>query len=357
IALLLPAIQAAREAARRTQCANNFRQAALALHNYHDVYTSFPARVNWWQTKKASGNWGPMFPLLPFIEQLAAYDQIKIDIRTNPNFACSSSSPVFQTLVIATVICPSDGPARIVDSANGTDDLTSGTNIMFSMADIACINQDMGNTQSGTGAGSTIPPSPVGLFETSQIVSRALFGENYWHSMAAVTDGTSNTVMLGEAAASPEVRTGTAPNVLRGGATVQTAIFNLPNLQAGECMKVQVGPNEIQNPARSLRGRRWGDGRAAFIGFNTILPPNAPSCYRDTSTFQNWGIYSASSYHPGGANVALADGSGRFIYDAIDCGDYNAAHQVATYLSSPSPYGVWGALGTINGSESKPVPQ
>ena len=353
IALLLPAIQAAREAARRMSCANNFKQAALALHNYHDVYNSFPARRNWWECKKDGTNWGPTFSILPFMEQSAAYDQIKLDLRSTPNLPDSSCSSAFRTLVIVTLICPSDGPARIVDG-NPTN-LTSGTNIMFSMADVAVQNNEPATQINGA---TNVDNGE--WYDAIQLRSRALFGENTWHSLAANSDGTSNTVMLGESAASPEVVAGTAPSVLRGGVAFRNEIGDSGtfSLRAGQCMSMQAGPNEIKEPRRGLRGRRWADGRAAFIGFNTILPPNSPSCYRDNgSTFDQWGLFSASSYHPGGANVALVDGSGRFIYDAIDCGDYNTSYRPKTYFSGESPYGVWGALGSINGNESKSVPQ
>ena len=82
-----------------------------------------------------------------------------------------------------------------------------------------------------------------------------------------------------------------------------------------------------------------------FTGFATVLPPNSPSCVGDSP---GWGIFSASSRHPNGVNVLFADGSIHFISQTIDAGNSRAAQVFA----GPSPYGVWGALGTINGGET-----
>jgi prepilin-type N-terminal cleavage/methylation domain-containing protein/prepilin-type processing-associated H-X9-DG protein len=349
IALLLPAVQAAREAARRMQCANHMKQFVLALHNYHDVNNSFPARHNYHQCQNI--NWGGTFPLLPFMEQSAPYDTIRATSGSNiPD--SSFNATVFATLVISTLICPSDGQAKIIDG-NPTN-LTSGTNIMFSMADVAVHNNYV-----STAANPALPlPNNGSWYDAIQVISRTLFGENVWHSMTADIDGTSNTVAISEAAASPEVVYGTAPAILRGGVAYQTNIGSSTSdgIHAGKCMEMRNGSNEINSPRRSLRGRRWADGRAAFIGFNTILPPNSPSCYRSNSSstglFDLWGIFSATSYHSGGVNIALVDGSGRFISDTIYCGNYNTDQKTKVYLSSESPFGIWGALGSINGGES-----
>ncbi|MBQ3822503.1 MAG: DUF1559 domain-containing protein, partial [Thermoguttaceae bacterium] len=102
-------------------------------------------------------------------------------------------------------------------------------------------------------------------------------------------------------------------------------------------------------------------------GFQTILPPNSPSArnYSSGNGQAGWGygICSAQSNHSGGVNAAMVDGSVRFISDTIDCGDMDADVNGSAYatmsashgkeFAGKSPFGVWGALGTIDGGESR----
>ena len=101
----------------------------------------------------------------------------------------------------------------------------------------------------------------------------------------------------------------------------------------------------------NLRGGHYTAGGTGATGFNTILPPNGPSCDLGNARWKGFvngrGIYSAGSYHPGIVQVVLGDGSVRPINDTIDAGDQNATNPI----SGQSPYGVWGALGTRGGGE------
>jgi len=102
------------------------------------------------------------------------------------------------------------------------------------------------------------------------------------------------------------------------------------------------------------RARRWADGHAHESSVTTVLPPNSPSCRR--SGDEHDAAYSAASYHQGGAHVLMCDGAVRFITDSIDTGDLNQAPVAYaggfTAIGSKSPYGLWGALGTIKSKES-----
>jgi prepilin-type processing-associated H-X9-DG protein len=95
------------------------------------------------------------------------------------------------------------------------------------------------------------------------------------------------------------------------------------------------------------RGSRWARGTVEYTGFNTILPPNSPSC--QTGIFGSNGIFSSTSRHPGGVQVLLCDSSVRFISQNINTGNL-AARDLLTE-EGRSPYGVWGALGSIAGDE------
>ena len=98
-------------------------------------------------------------------------------------------------------------------------------------------------------------------------------------------------------------------------------------------------------------GYRWGDGAAFFHGMNTILPPNTAVClignprWQDGGGHYGPGIWTATSRHPTGVQVAMADGSVHFVIDTIDTGDLSVVAPSST-ASGPSPYGIWGALGT-----------
>jgi len=95
------------------------------------------------------------------------------------------------------------------------------------------------------------------------------------------------------------------------------------------------------------RGSRWGRGTVEYVGFNTILPPNSPSC--QSAIFNSNGIFSATSRHPGGVQVVMCDAAVRFISNNINSG--NLAARDLLNEEGGSPYGVWGALGSIAGDE------
>jgi hypothetical protein len=88
-----------------------------------------------------------------------------------------------------------------------------------------------------------------------------------------------------------------------------------------------------------------------MIGFCTIFPPNSPSCIRDQD-LGSWGIYSATSEHSGGINGVLVDDSVRFFSNTINCGNLSIKSKPKEYFANTSPFGVWGALGSLSGGES-----
>jgi hypothetical protein len=102
-----------------------------------------------------------------------------------------------------------------------------------------------------------------------------------------------------------------------------------------------------------IAGLRWADGNVGFTAINTVLAPNSPSCQTGGWDGDD-GLYPPTSYHPGGALCCLADASVRFISNSIDTG--NLAAPAPTTVTAPSPYGVWGALGSRMGGEAVKMP-
>ncbi|HPU08025.1 MAG TPA: DUF1559 domain-containing protein [Thermogutta sp.] len=347
IALLLPAIQAAREAARRSQCTNNLKQIGLALHNFHDTYGRFPAANHEKNFAVPAGSgdypnsahrWGFTVPLLPYIEQKALYDDMIQNYigKTDPNgnsYCPWYGCPPTRTW-IATLICPSDSRAREVLTWN---DGKTPTSYKCNRGD-QWLNWDWWETRGVFGNGSKVEVT-----------------------IGTITDGTSNTIAVSEAVigiqGSRKVTEAIAVNVGAYNSAPPSLCLN------------QVGANrtfwgDVQGSDWQV-GWRWADGINPHTLFYPMLPPNGPSC---GNSGEDWCIVTASSRHPGGVNVLFVDGAVKFISETIDAGDptRSASALPPGYpppsdpnrpqdYRGPSLYGVWGALGSAWGGESVPA--
>ncbi|MFG0335442.1 MAG: DUF1559 domain-containing protein [Maioricimonas sp. JB049] len=333
IALLLPAVQQAREAARRTQCKNNLKQLGLAIHNYVDTYGLFPNKrqgtANHGDCMRGNAEFSSgWLRILPYIDQAPLYNQWSSPQTFNgidfPAFGPCPWGPhengytPYYTQV-STLMCPSDGNIASKTNARGA------TNYKFSVGDSIRSDGAMGYNE-----------SPL---------SRGIFGNrNGRVTFASIGDGTSNTIMLSERLYPGDrnaVGQGVAHNLGDG-------IVSNP----AECNLV-VDPN---NPTRYNTasttgwGFKWDHGSTSHVGFTTVLPPNGPLCASAGNDNQSHGIYPPSSQHTGGVNAVMADGSVRFISENIDTGDLTQPHP--TGLNQPSPYGVFGSLGSRMGGET-----
>ncbi len=345
IALLLPAVQAAREAARRAQCTNNLKQLGVAVHNYVDTFKVFPAKSqgptggSCADSNKQFGT--GLMRLLPYIEQAALYDMwSSSQTLGGTTFAAFGPCPwgawdngyVPYMTQVSTLMCPSD--PEIPNKPNNLNGGYGRTNYRMSVGDT--IDSGYGSAPPSGGCHNRIGnnrwcPETRGIFGNT--------GTN--SSFRSVTDGTSNTVMLSER------NHGQTGRMVNQGVSVGTAanVFNNPQ----ECYST-IDPNDSRRyvgPVSSL-GSKWCHGATSRIGFNTVIPPNGPSCITGGNDNRYPGVFPPTSYHPGGVVVAMADASCRFISETINTG--NLTH--AEVYTGESPYGVWGALGSKSGGES-----
>jgi len=183
--------------------------------------------------------------------------------------------------------------------------------------------------------------------------NRGIFGQVTRFS--DILDGLSNTIMMSE-----RLRAATTGGPVAVGQGQVETVLGIANEIAGVnaapqiCLTALVVDGKYFRAGRMVKGR-WGhhytDGQAERVGFNTVLPPNSPSCSEgnNVNSDNTHGLFPPASRHPGGVNAVLADGSTRFISDSIDTGNLGVG-QAAT--GAMSPYGVWGALGSKDGAES-----
>ena len=365
IALLLPAVQAAREAARRMSCTNNLKQLGLALHNYHDNHKSFPAgmtRMTGTGPTNANARVSVHVVTLSYVEQQAAYEACltTIDKAANGEANLNTWQTTAQSGRTASepnnawcqrlfyLCCPSDSASRI-----GSLTTLGGNNYTDSVGDWCDRVQGSNNTQNII--------NPRGLFPHSWNT-----GQKY--NDIAIPDGTSNTVAMSEFTACEENKNNSITKSLRWLSqsdfpfdylnynTGNGVIGNFSPGDAGLCIAMRNGKEwAVGAPGGTntvLLGRRWADGHTSCNGFTTMNPPNSPRCASDASD-NGRSMVPAGSYHTGGANACLADGSVQFVSDTINCGNLNTAMMKT---SGQSEFGIWGAMGSVDGGESVTLP-
>jgi prepilin-type N-terminal cleavage/methylation domain-containing protein/prepilin-type processing-associated H-X9-DG protein len=276
IALLLPAVQQAREAARRTQCKNNLKQFGLALHNYHDVYKTFPP--GWVQEhtldQRLAYSWGTF--LLPYIDQAPAYNTLGVG-SVQPQIALTNNLEVFQTPMPA-FRCPS-APGPDVNTDRQVRD-SGNTNRATTTSSYVAMN--------GSWEISLHKGAPVnGVSGGNLSLSNGAFYVNSRTKIRDITDGTSNTVLLSE----------------------RTQINDeSDNQRAANVFGIQW---RSATNRRSGRVGRRGQSDALACGRFGVNVRGAVG----TTTNGRSGV---GSRHEGGTQMLMADGSCRFISENID---------------------------------------
>jgi prepilin-type processing-associated H-X9-DG protein len=292
IALLLPAVQSAREAARRIQCVNNLKQIGLALHNYQESRGVLPGADMVWNNPNPNliTELSALSNILPYLEQTNVYNQI--------NFVFSYQDPTNSTAAMTVIngfICPSDLPDPIPSLGGQTNYMANmGSGIVWQEA----LNQNASL------------PWPNGVF----------YGDSAT-TFAAITDGLSNTAFYSERVLADGNNSIVSP--------IADVFFSplfptTPDQATQMCLAVDIW--NLNNQFPLFMGAPWLNGQHIYLH---VTPPDSRSC----------GFFAAlravmppSSHHLGGVNVSFGDGSVKFVKDSVN---------VQT----------WRALGTRNGGE------
>ena len=385
VGLLLPAVQAAREAARRMSCGNNCKQLGLGMHNYHAAYNQLPMHfggtnrigtaTTWFSTAGADREsnrliLSTLVGLTPFIEQQALWEQI-----SSPN-ATDLSTPGVQRVPPF----PSMGPMPTDDFNNS---LGAGTNLrntayapwMTEVAAFRCPSDPgtglpaMGRTNYASSLGDACQFADQGPYTNGSLqvidanntigvraAGRGVFVSRLKTALRDVLDGTANTIMMGEiatdlgdSAISTRFKNPGGFGTVRNNPLACRTAANIDALRP----RFWTATATALGAVNQGRGFRWASGCAPYTVVNMILPPNSELCI-DVGNTGN-GVCPPSSRHQGGAHVIMADGAVRFITDSIEAGNSGvptpqtsppAAFIATSSTGVASPYGLWGALGT-----------
>jgi prepilin-type N-terminal cleavage/methylation domain-containing protein/prepilin-type processing-associated H-X9-DG protein len=318
IALLLPAVQAAREAARRSQCQNNLKQIGLALQNHHDAKQKFP--MGWVDlvsgngpdtpiprpAGEVAGGWSWQALILPYMEQTALAEQF--DLTFHPYGGSSTPANIRGVASpLSSFTCPSDGvkPATMANNAGNTN----GTSALATSSYCGCNGPFDG--QICNAGNATTPPS-------SHMRNIGLLVMNKERRFSDILDGTSNVIAVGEVSWHPGEpnRSFLYGNITTGGGPL---CENLGENQNGPYNHLRATRKKLNGPAVG------GDVHRAF-----------------------------HSYHPGGAQFTLADGSVRFISENI--AHTNSNFVDAASLSGIGSNGVFGLYQRLGGiSDGHPI--
>ncbi len=308
IALLLPAVQAAREAARRSQCTNNLKQHGLALHNYHDTHKTFPPALM--NSGRHSGGGTSDYPegvrnhtgwllLLPFLEQAPLHDQLAFEFPTNSSNPTAGGPSLVGTpeydqnaLALETRLSALECPSHPFAGLNST--YSAHSNHYYSRS-----NAKRASYLFSTGV-FTDYDAPYRLLSADR--RRGAFGNNGAASFAQITDGTSNTLAVGEGAGG-------------GGRKTKTSSH--------------YGPWGLQGLHTCCHGRVVASSSLSYAAYVEDWSINAVWTTAAPDPLGRTYAWVFNSFHPGGAGFVFCDGSARFLSETMDYQTYYRLAYVA----------------------------
>lgn len=311
VGLLLPAVQAAREAARRMSCGNNLKQIGLALHNYESANRRLPIGWNGF-TDPIQGTtfrWSYLAGILPYLEQGNVFDNLNLSLTLYPPGGGQPPRPIHVPIIstlIPTYLCPSDRSEK-VSSPTGVID-SAPSNYM------ACFGSGINNLSDLSDDGEM------------DLRSDGIFSSQQWRAFRDCVDGLSNTVAISESLLGPGGADAAAT------ATVSSSLFMalvvpVASVTAANCDQPRpAGVNRLV----ASRARLWAGQAYENTSYNHFFGPNSSrfDCYFWVAR----GFKAARSNHSGGVQTNRLDGSVSFHSNTIDIN-------------------VWRALGTRSGGE------
>jgi prepilin-type N-terminal cleavage/methylation domain-containing protein/prepilin-type processing-associated H-X9-DG protein len=346
MALLLPAIQSARESARRSSCSSKLRQLGQACLQFEAANGTLP-------TAKGAKNWAEIHPswavannsqranlravadsysfiaqVLAYLEQQRLYDcGLDVFTRNWPNVQPA----------------PSLGQQSFHWRNNGSTPVGGIADANPQLDAVLCPSDNALSRSTRFGGGRSVLNYRRSGGDSWR-TGRSAFSVS---QMAGILDGLSLTVMLGEAVIGEESR-----DISRGTAYINSSYAHsvgpLTCYAAINSPTLQVLPDAGVNGTFGQPGSCWMcNSYGTEATFYTVIPPNGPRCSTNNFPLNNasaGAVLPASSYHRGGANVVMCDGSLRFISDSIDCGGLPWTGDLGRTV--PSTFGVWGRLGT-----------
>lgn len=298
--LLLPAVQMARESARRTTCSNNIRQLSLGLHMHHDMHRALPPVLTTGTsgaTYSTQHNW--ITYTLPYIEKSSVWNMVKFPSRP-------INDPYYTT-------------SNVDNSALGNAvDLNNLPASQMWIETFICPSDPMGYARQPESVGARAPTNYVGNQGNSAnfLVGNGVFYRNSNIPMGTIVDGTSNTLLISES--------------LRGDFNLATLEDNYVGVR-NVSNAADISTCQALTPNFSDRSSTWIGGQALNSAFNSSRPPNDRfvDCWGPSFSFTN---FAARSAHPDGVLAAMCDGSVSFH---------------SQYIKP----GIWFAMGSRNGGE------